>query len=84
MQASTLWVGHTTGSTVRQRFDNKLIMIDTGMLKEAYGGHPIYAHIFEARTAQTESVPWRFINATTSDEVQAASVPIRRSINPHE
>lgn len=79
--AKTLWVGHTTDTTVRQRFDSKLILMDTGMLKQAYGGQPIYAHIM----AKTDSsMPWRFINAASGNEVFPDEVPNRRSANPYE
>jgi hypothetical protein len=77
--AETLWVGHTTAATVRQRFDNKLILMDTGMLQQAYNGQPIYAHIF----AQNEqSIPWRFINAAIGKEVFPTELASRRSLNP--
>jgi hypothetical protein len=77
--AKTLWVGHTTSTTVRQRFNNKLILMDTGMLKQAYNGHPVYAHIL---TETENTSQWRFINAATGEEVALAEVPNRRSINP--
>jgi len=77
--AKTLWVGHTTSTTVRQRFDNRLILMDTGMLKQAYNGQPIYAHI---RSETSNSSQWRFINAASGEEVAVADVPNRRSINP--
>ena len=79
--AKTLWVGHTTDTTVRQRFNNQLILMDTGMLKQAYGGQPIYAHI----VAQTDKlVPWRFVNAASGNEVFPNELPNRRSANPYE
>lgn len=77
--AKTLWVGHTTSTTVRQRFDQKLILMDTGMLKQAYSGKPIYAHIFNQKDGNSQ---WRFINAESGKEVPIAEVPNRRSVNP--
>jgi hypothetical protein len=77
--ANTLWVGHTTSTTVRQRFDNKLILMDTGMLKQTYNGKPIYAHILNQKDEPSQ---WRFINAASGKEVSIAEVPNRRSVNP--
>ena len=77
--AKTLWVGHTTSTTVRQRFDNKLMLMDTGMLKQAYNGKPIYAHI---STQNDKSSQWQFINAASGEELTPAQVPNRQSINP--
>lgn len=77
--ASVLWVGHTTARTVRQRFDQRLVVMDTGMLSEAYQGHPIYARITNG-SMQPED--WHFVNANTGQPVSPMQLPDRYSINP--
>ncbi|MFT5676371.1 MAG: hypothetical protein ACI808_002312 [Paraglaciecola sp.] len=81
-QAKTLWVGHTTAQTVRQRFDKKIQFMDTGMLKSAYGGHPIYAKIF-AGSQEKPSEKWQFVNAASGEFVEPESLPVRSSPNPY-
>lgn len=82
-QATTLWVGHTTANTVRQRFDQKLILMDTGMLNSVYQGQPIYAQIFGKMAQPSKSLPWHFINANTGQNVIPSLVPARASIHPY-
>ncbi|GAA0853002.1 metallophosphoesterase [Aliiglaciecola litoralis] len=82
-QAEHLWVGHTTANTVRQRFDQALFLMDTGMLNSVYRGHPIYAQIVSKHTRTENGAPWHFINAKTGQKVSPSDVPSRPNVHPY-
>ena len=40
LKIGAIVAGHTPDSEIRQRFDNRVILIDTGMLQSVFGGKP--------------------------------------------
>ncbi|MCW9018274.1 MAG: hypothetical protein OQJ89_14985, partial [Kangiellaceae bacterium] len=75
--AKRLWVGHTTTFNLKplKRLDDKLVILDTGMLKEYYGGLPHVAVIDPAGNYQV-------YNGLKNKLVSVKQSPNRESNNP--
>ena len=77
LKAKRLWVGHTTTFNLKplKRLDDKLVILDTGMLKQYYGGLPHVAVI-------NPSGDYQVYNGLNGKLVKVKKSPNRESSNP--
>jgi len=76
LKIGSIVVGHTVlaGYEIRQRFDNRVFLIDTGMLRPAFGGRASALEIQDGRfTAHSAGQPPRALSPPRADTGTGAS-----------
>jgi hypothetical protein len=73
LKIGAIVAGHTPDSEIRQRFDNRVILIDTGMLQSVFGGKPSALEIQGGRfTAHVVGQPPRALASPGTSDGTAA------------